>query len=98
DRTARGPHDHRPRHHGRDVVAVVARHHHRGVLEPDRDQRPVLALRRYRLDLPVSAALPGGTTCPLSTPPPVARTTRCFSCCWSARFGRGGSRTSTSDR
>ena len=28
-----------------------------GVLQPDRDQRPLLALRRHRLDLPVSAAV-----------------------------------------
>ena len=36
----------------------VARHDHRRVLQPDRDQRPLLALRRHRLDLPVPAALP----------------------------------------
>ena len=30
----------------------------RGVQQPDRDQRPVLALRGHRVDIPVSAALP----------------------------------------
>ena len=29
----------------------------RGVLQPDRDQRPLLALRRHRLDFPVPAAV-----------------------------------------
>ena len=39
------------------LVVVVARHDHRRILQPDRDQRPLLALRRHRLDFPVSAAL-----------------------------------------
>ena len=37
-----------------------ARHHYRGVLQPDRNQRPLLALRRHRLDFPVPLALPAG--------------------------------------
>ena len=40
------------------LVVVVARHDHRGLHQPDRDQRPLLALRRHRLDLPVPAAVP----------------------------------------
>ena len=50
-------HDHRAGRHGRHAVAVVARHDHRRVLQPDRDQRALLALRRHRVDLPVSAAV-----------------------------------------
>jgi cytochrome c oxidase subunit 3 len=54
DRAARAAHDHRHRHHAGDAVVVVERHHYRRSTQPDRDQRPLLALRRYRLDLPVS--------------------------------------------
>jgi cytochrome c oxidase subunit 4 len=39
-------------------VVVVERHDYGGVLEPNRDQRALLALRRHRLDLPVPAPVP----------------------------------------
>ena len=67
DRPARAAHGHRPRGDGRDVLVGVARHHYQGLLQPDRDQRPLLALRRYRLDLPVSAAVPDRPARPLLT-------------------------------
>ena len=44
--------------HDLDAVVGVERHGRPGVLQPDRGQRALLALRRHRLDLPVSAALP----------------------------------------
>ena len=55
DRPARGAHDHRPRAswrsccggRGRGIITD-------GVLQPDRSERPLLALRRHRLDLPAS--------------------------------------------
>ena len=49
--------------HGGDAVAVVARHDLGRVLQPDRDQRAVLALRRHRVDFPVSAAVSDRTPC-----------------------------------
>src|SRR4029077_7822315 len=61
DRSARAAHDHRHRHHAGDVLVDVARNHHRGLLQPHRNQRVVLALRRHRLDFPVSVALPHRT-------------------------------------
>ena len=68
DRAARAAHDHRHRHHAGDALVDVARHHHRGVLQPDRNQRAVLALRRYRVDFPVSAALPDRTAWTVTEP------------------------------
>jgi cytochrome c oxidase subunit 3 len=48
-------------HHDLDAGVVVARHRHRRVLQPDRDQRPVLALRRHCLDLPLPTPVPPRT-------------------------------------
>ncbi len=46
------------------VLGVIAALNHRGastrILHAGRDRRPVLAFRRYRVDLPLSALLPGG--------------------------------------
>ena len=58
DRPARAPHDHRARDHDVDASLGVDGPDHARVREPDRDQRPLLALRGHRVDLPVSAALP----------------------------------------
>ena len=54
---------------GMCVLAVIAWFAHRGkftarVLQPRRDRRPVLALRRHRLGLPVPDALPGQPAVP----------------------------------
>jgi heme/copper-type cytochrome/quinol oxidase subunit 3 len=45
DRSARGAHDHWSWHHVRDALAVLARHHHEGLLQPGRDRWSLLALR-----------------------------------------------------
>ena len=47
------------------LLSVIAWMAHKGRFSPEwytpgRDQRPVLALRRHRLDFPVPAAVPGG--------------------------------------
>jgi hypothetical protein len=57
DRPARASHDHRPRHPGVDAVVGLERNDHQRVLEPNRDQRTLLALRRHRVDLSVPTAL-----------------------------------------
>jgi hypothetical protein len=62
DRLACAAHGDRVRHHAVDVVVDVSRHDHQRVLQPDRNQRTVLALRRHRLDLPVPVALPAGSS------------------------------------
>ena len=41
-----------------------------GVLQPDRNQRALLALRRHRLDLPVPASLSARPPCALTITPP----------------------------
>src|SRR4029453_5723467 len=57
DRPPRDPHDHRDWRAARDVDLGMARPDYERLCRADRDQRPLLALRRHRVDLPVPAAV-----------------------------------------
>src|SRR5262249_19061764 len=61
DQPARLAHDHRLRHHRGGGVAGVQGPVLVEVLHADRGDGALLALRRYRVDLPVSAVLPDPT-------------------------------------
>src|SRR5439155_14018538 len=62
----RAAHGDRPRDHERDVLADVERDRNAGVLQPNRDQWAVLALRRHRMDFPVSTPVSHWKASPLS--------------------------------
>src|SRR5262249_26487954 len=78
DRAPRPPHGHRARHHGLALLDGVVGSRQLRLPRAGRDLRALLALRRHRLDLPLSPPLPDRPplriACPPSTSSPSAST------------------------